>query len=96
MRSKWYRGVAMAALVAAFAAGTVAVSGGYQPFQIGGDPLRGVTQVHVSDSGPSLVAGSPKGLGRLAGFLFLRWVGPLRPDGASLASFDLIGESIFD
>ena len=48
--SKWHRSIVAVTLVAAFAAGTVAVSGGYKEFtlgEVGGNPLQGVAATLV-------------------------------------------------
>ena len=109
MRSKWYRSIVAVTLVAAFAAGTVAVSGGYQPFQIGatsGNPLQGMDIARIADPATA----TPYVVGRLVlwglGALATGYLGKagadlydrIRPFRNPTDSMSLraLGESIFD
>ena len=98
MRSKWYRSVVAVALVAAFAAGTVVVSGGYQPFElgeVGGNPLRGVDIAHASDIEPqgfAIMTGTV--VAAMVAAAVGRAISPFRRSGSMPVG--LLDESIFD
>ena len=106
MRSKWHRNIVAVTLVAVFAAGTVAVSGGYEEFRfgiIGGDPLRGmaITSTHDMDAAwPAVVTGYTVGA-FVAGFFAAAgawaWqrIAPWR-NPSDRITVGSLGEAIFD
>ena len=96
MRSKWYRSIVAVALVTAFAGGTVAVSGGHQPFtlgQIGGNPLQGMTITAQTGTEPQGFTMIPVGL-MVAAAALARAISPFRQ--GTIMSLGGLDESIFD
>ena len=107
MRSKWYRGVALLTLVAVFAVGTMAASGGHREFRFGafgGDPLKGVA---ISDTFDPALATPAKValfvvvtfvgafLGAAGGYAFDR-IAPFRQHPGGSMSYTQLDESVFD
>ena len=95
MRSKWYRSVVAVALVAVFAVGTMAASGGYEEFRIGavsGDPLRGMTTATLDPQAHIMALRAVVAVG-LAIWPFRPH---LDPGGSGSMPTGMLDESIFD
>ena len=96
MRSKWHRNIVAVTLVAVFAAGTVAVSGGYQPIEIGKDswaPVQGTANTTVTEYDRQVFAVTPTSA-YIVGALIARAISPFRRGGSMPTG--MLDESIFD